>query len=58
MIKEETLKNSEIWAKECLSLPLHPELTMKNAYEVVKVIKSIGNSQRRGESAKLVEVTK
>ena len=40
LIKEETLKNSEIWAKECLSLPLHPELTMKNAYEVVKVIKN------------------
>ena len=39
LIKDETLKNSQIWAKECLSLPLHPELTMKNAYEVVKVIK-------------------
>ena len=38
LIKNQTLKNSENWANECLSLPLHPKLTMKNAGEVVRIL--------------------
>ena len=38
-IKNTKLKNSELWAKECLSLPLQPNLSKKEASRVVEEIK-------------------
>jgi len=38
-IRKVKLKNSEIWAKECLSLPMHPNLSKKDANRVVVEIK-------------------
>ena len=33
------LKNSEMWAKECLSLPMHPKMKILHASYVVREIK-------------------
>ena len=33
------LKNSEKWANECLSLPIHPKLQRSQSFRVVKEIK-------------------
>ena len=38
-IKKVRLKNSEVWAKECLSLPMHPNLRKNEAKAVVNEIK-------------------
>ena len=38
-IKKINLKNSEIWAKECLSLPLYPFMKISDANKVVSKIK-------------------
>ena len=38
-IKKNKLKNSEQWAKECLSLPIHPNLSLEDAKIVVDEIK-------------------
>lgn len=38
-IKKGKLKNSERWAKECLSLPMHPNLSINDAKMVVNSIK-------------------
>ena len=37
-IKKVRLINSELWAKHCLSLPIHPNLTKKEAKRVVREI--------------------
>ena len=37
--KNDYLKNSERWAKECVSLPLHPKIHPNQAYRVVDEIK-------------------
>lgn len=39
-IKKFKLQNSELWAKECLSLPLHPNLSINEAKVVVKEIRN------------------
>ena len=36
---EESLENSEKWANECVSLPMHPKLHIKHVYRVVDEIK-------------------
>jgi len=38
-IKKTILENSELWAKDCLSLPMHPKLTKKEVDRIVKKIK-------------------
>ena len=38
--KNINLKNSESWAKECISLPIHPKLHTNQAYRIVKEIKN------------------
>ena len=38
-LKKIKLKNSEQWAKECLSLPIHPNLSQIEAKTVVDEIK-------------------
>ena len=38
-IKKVKLKNSEMWAKECLSLPMHPKMKILHASYVVREIK-------------------
>jgi len=38
-IKETVLKNSELWAKQCLSLPMHPKLTEIEVDKIAKKIK-------------------
>ena len=42
-IKKTVLKNSELWAKECLSLPIHPNLKFNEARRVVSEIKNFFN---------------
>ena len=42
-IKKTKLINSEKWAKECISLPLHPEMSMNDAKRVVNFIKKYFN---------------
>jgi len=37
--KNKSIKNSEIWSNECLSLPLHPKLKIDEVNRVVSVIK-------------------
>tara|TARA_Y100000590_G_scaffold466537_2_gene642324 strand:- start:839 stop:1951 length:1113 start_codon:yes stop_codon:yes gene_type:complete len=39
VIKKTKLENSERWAKECLSLPIHPKLTISEANRIVNEIK-------------------
>ena len=39
-IKKIKLTNSELWAKECLSLPIHPNLSINEAKVVVKEIRN------------------
>ena len=39
-IKKIKLKNSELWAKKCLSLPIHPNLSKNEVKVVVKEIKN------------------
>ena len=39
VIKKTKLKNSERWAKECLSLPIHPKLTISEANRIVNELK-------------------
>jgi dTDP-4-amino-4,6-dideoxygalactose transaminase len=38
--KKKFIKNSEKWSNECLSLPMHPELKIKEINKVVKEIKN------------------
>ena len=38
--KKKFIKNSEKWSAECLSLPMHPELKIKEINKVVKEIKN------------------
>ena len=38
-IKEVKLTNSEKWAKECISLPLHPNMSINEAKRTVNFIK-------------------
>ena len=38
-IKNTKLKNAELWAKECVSLPIHPNLSINDASRVVNEIK-------------------
>ena len=38
--KKVKLINSELWAKQCLSLPIHPNLTKNEAKKVVREIKN------------------
>ena len=38
-IKKVRLKNSERWARECLSLPMHPNLSINDARTIVNSIK-------------------
>ena len=38
--KKKSIKNSEKWSNECLSLPMHPELKIKEINKVVKEIKN------------------
>ncbi len=38
-IKKVRLPNSEKWAKECISLPLHPNMSIKEASRTVNLIK-------------------
>ena len=40
IIKKQSLSNSENWAKECLSLPLHPNLKISYAARVINEIKN------------------
>jgi len=42
-IKRVKLTNSEKWAKECISLPLHPFMRLKEAKRVVNLIKKYFN---------------
>jgi dTDP-4-amino-4,6-dideoxygalactose transaminase len=42
-VKKTVLKNSELWAKECLSLPIHPNLKFNEARRVVSEIKNFFN---------------
>ena len=42
-IKKTKLKNAELWAKECLSLPMHPNLSESEAKLVVNEIKRYFN---------------
>ena len=37
-IKRTKLPNSEKWAKECISLPLHPLMKLKDAKNVISFI--------------------
>ena len=39
-VKKIKLKNSELWVKECLSLPIHPNLSRNEAKKVVREIKN------------------
>ena len=41
--KKTTLKNSELWAKECLSLPIHPNLKKNELLYIVSQIKNFFN---------------
>ena len=43
-IKKEKLINSEQWAKECVSLPIHPNLLLNDAKFVVNEIKKYFNT--------------
>ena len=38
--KKKSIKNSEKWSNECLSLPMHPELKIKEINKVAKEIKN------------------
>ena len=38
-IKKVKLRNSEKWARECLSLPIHPKLSLNDAKKVINSIK-------------------
>ena len=38
--KNKYLKNSDIWSKECLSLPLHPNLKVHEVHKVINEIKN------------------
>tara|TARA_B100000029_G_C17573914_1_gene957549 strand:+ start:196 stop:1308 length:1113 start_codon:yes stop_codon:yes gene_type:complete len=38
-IKNTKLKNAELWAKECVSLPIHPNLSINDASRVVNEVK-------------------
>ena len=38
-IKVAKLTNSEKWAKECISLPLHPSMKLNEAKKVISYIK-------------------
>jgi len=39
MIKKTKLENSERWAKECISLPIHPKLTISQTNRIVNELK-------------------
>ena len=41
--KKTALKNSELWAKECLSLPIHPNLKKNELLYIVSQIKNFFN---------------
>ena len=42
-IKKTKLKNSEKWARECLSLPIHPKLSFSDVRKITKEIKIFFN---------------
>ena len=39
LIKSQKLVNSEKWSKECLSLPLYPEIKKNQIYKIIDEVK-------------------
>ena len=39
-VRKVRVKNAELWSKQCLSLPIHPNFSKKNVRKVVKEIKN------------------